>query len=134
MNILTASELKAVVNRAISRHEAWSKAHKAHKLDVKNLPFPIRALWREGVAEPRILPGGKHMLLLMEGQLQLWTIEPQECIWTAPRCAGQETCLIFEFELIDNGKKIRVATIDVDEESRANVLVHSVSSQPYAAF
>ena len=133
MNILSASELKAVVSRAILRHEAWSKACRSHKLGVKSLHFSTRAPWLEGVAEPRVLPGGKHLLLLMERQLQLWSIEPQECVWIAPRCPGYGTCMAFQFEIIDNGKKMRVVTVDIDEESRANVSVFHGSTRAYAA-
>ena len=75
----------------------------------------------EGLAEPRLLPGGKHLLLLKESQLQIWSIDPQECIWTAPRSTGYECCMNFAFELVDHGRKLRVVTIDVDVESRANV-------------
>lgn len=34
---------------------------------------------------------------------------------------GYECCMAFAFELVDEGRKLRVVTIDVDVESRANV-------------
>ena len=118
---LSVPKVRSSVLNAIARHRAWSASSSTHRLDVKNLPFPTISPQEEGVAEPRLIPGGTHLLLIKEGQVQLWSIDPQECVWKAPRSAGYDCCMNFAFELIDDGRSLRILTIDVDVESRANV-------------
>lgn len=85
------------------------------------MKFPRPNLDEAGVAEPRLLPDGGSMLLIRKGQLQLWSVDPHECIWEVARCEGHPECLNFEYEVVDEGKSIMLVTIDVDEEERGSL-------------
>jgi hypothetical protein len=64
------------------------------------MPHPI---------EPRLLPGGKQVLLSCSGRLELWDLESRNRIWTAPGPAGHRYCSAVDVDMVEDGNVLIVA-------------------------
>ncbi|THH10694.1 hypothetical protein EW145_g1143 [Phellinidium pouzarii] len=88
--------------------------------DLKNKV--IRAGDRPGRLNPYLLPGGREVIIEKQGQLELWSLHSQECLWSSPSLEGGFYCLSFDFELVQSGKVLNIAGIFVIPERKITVL------------
>ena len=110
-------DLKEMVIRAIRRHKNWSDPTQEHKLRSVDLPITRDAGDLDILVEPRLLPGGKEVLILNCGRLELWSLVTKERIWEIKSPVGRFSCAGFDFDIVDNGNVLNVAILFEDFET-----------------
>lgn len=106
-------ELKKKLVTAIQRDYRWRTPGKITCPRVVTMEFGHPSD-RDALVEPKLLPGAKELLSIRDGRLELWSVERQEHMWTAPASRGNHVALAFEFELLA-GRELMIAVIDAEE-------------------
>lgn len=57
--------------------------------------------------KPRLLPGGKEVLVDRNDVLELWSLEKKERIWVSPHYEDRK-CLKFDFQLSDDKEALYI--------------------------
>lgn len=117
---LSHSELERLVVNAVSREKIREskgaiKVNAIQELDVGagNVRPGNEEFLRR--VDPRLLPGGKHVLLEDDGVLKLWSVESGHLLWTAVT-SRDVVCMAFDFEVVEGGDKVMVAGMFIDRE------------------
>lgn len=63
--------------------------------------------------KPRLLPGGREVLMENYGRLELWSLLSKERLWVSPEYKDRD-CITFDFQLSDDGKAVNIADVFVD--------------------
>ena len=107
-------ELKRKIISAIQKDVRWRSPGRMHSPRVVTMQFGEPSVDRDALVEPKLLPGARELLSIRAGRLELWSVERQELLWTAPLAQRGYVCLAFEFELLEDGV-LRVALVDAEE-------------------
>ena len=103
---LSGLRLKEIVLDAKQRKQAWTTGGEVHLEHIELFRIPSSE-W--GRINPRLLPGGKHVLLDYRGQLELWSVESKARLWRAPAAQQHHVCVAFDFDLAERGEKLNFA-------------------------
>ena len=128
---LSSTELEHLVVNAVSREKARASQDTLYATSITELKVGPRDQEPTGADEfmrrvdPRLLPGGKYVLLEDDGVLKLWSVEKEQLIWTA-QSARDVTCMAFDYEVVDGGNMVMVAGmfIDKDRDEAYGILYH----------
>lgn len=66
------------------------------------------------LVEPRLLPGRAEALVINRGRLELWHTSTKRRLWSVPTFSGDFNCFAFDFEVVEEGKKLIVASADAE--------------------
>ena len=66
------------------------------------------------LVEPRLLPGRPEALVINRGKLEIWHITTKRRLWCVPTVSGDFNCFAFDFEVVDEGKKVIIASADAE--------------------
>lgn len=109
---LTTLSIREIVIDALKKDHEWHTREHAKILHSQELRIPA-----PGGAEPRtcisarILPGGKEVVVLNCGRIEIWSLEEGQCIWACPDYEGGQFCLTYDFELADDKKSLNIACV-----------------------
>lgn len=120
-DMLSHTDLEHIVVSAVSRERARQSSGPIHPTGLTELQVGLINKEPTGVEEflprldPRLLPGGKYVLLDDNGTLQLWSVEGKEHIWTAD-FDRDVTCMAFDSEVVDEGQTVMIGGMFIDKE------------------
>ncbi|KAH8108855.1 hypothetical protein DFH11DRAFT_1516248 [Phellopilus nigrolimitatus] len=117
---LSTKELKKTVIKAIRTSDTWHSHETLRVSQVMELRINTADPADLDGIDPRLLPGGQHVLLERRGQLELWSTNSRELVWTAPADSENHGCISFDFELVEDGKTLMVAGVFRDKGSSTN--------------
>ncbi|KAL5532571.1 hypothetical protein ACEPAF_4345 [Sanghuangporus sanghuang] len=113
----SAPDLKRTVISAIQRHRNWADPRQHHNLHVTDLPITRPAGELDILVEPRLLPGGRDILILNCGRLELWSLVTKEKLWEIKSPVGRFSCAGFDYDVVDDGNMLNVAILFEDFET-----------------
>ena len=125
---LPIRQLRDIVLGGLRRKKFWEKVtDTVHPFHVDELhlsetsPYDADPMGRMAM---KLLAGGQQVLVEKGSSIQLWSVEPKECLWTTPPFTENHVCLSFDFEVAEGGKHLMVAALFLESE----VYRRSVSS------
>lgn len=77
---------------------------------VRKAEFTIELFDSEKYVKPRLLPGGRELLVDNSERLELWSLDSKESLWVSPAFENRE-CIRFDFQVSDDGRTVDI--IDV---------------------
>ena len=126
LDSISNEELKRKLVTSIRNDHRWRTPGRMVTPRVVSMNFGDAPADRDALTEPKLLPGAKEMLSIRNGRLELWSIEEQELLWTAPQSVENHVCLAFEFELLENDE-LMIALIDAEEGFSQTCMLQVVS-------
>ena len=96
---LSVQELKSKVVDATLNALAWMKRHSL-KLSLKS-ELELDAEQKDYPVAVKVVPGGKMILVVNNGQLEVWSVESKMCLWSARTVVREDDleCTSFDFDL-----------------------------------
>ncbi|KAH8105541.1 hypothetical protein DFH11DRAFT_1316461 [Phellopilus nigrolimitatus] len=116
---LSAEQMASKVAKAVESSDRWqdSGENKGYAEEASLRITPHTQHYHGNSDEwtasmrPRLLPGGRYALLVNGEDLQLWSLEHSTRVWVAePPHANFRICDTFDFELLQGGKVLIIAT------------------------
>lgn len=109
----TTEELKGIVTDAVKRRALWNKPERMQLVKKSEVEFeaPDEADEVDGgrIVEPRIVPGGKHVLTVRSGVIELWDTTTGEHVWTGESPPRHTRCEYIALDIIEDGKTLAIA-------------------------
>lgn len=123
---LSAQNLQFTVLSGVRGKLLWEKAPKLARIEELHLQDTSIEADPSRRVDARLLPGGKYVLIDNCGALELWSLASKRRLWTASTHELRDDCVSFDFEVVDGGTRLMVATVLLSRASRST----SVFSMP----
>ncbi|KAH8105539.1 hypothetical protein DFH11DRAFT_1835755 [Phellopilus nigrolimitatus] len=112
---LSAEQMASKVAKTVGSSHRWRTSGEnkryAQEASLRITPFIQLNSDSGDFMRPQLLPGGRYALLVNWMDLQLWSLEHSTCVWVAESPhANSPTCDTFDFELLQGGKVLIIAT------------------------
>ena len=125
LSTLNSTQLRSIVVDASRRNNIHLHACPPlpfTQLDLLHLPVNANA-----TVTPQLLPGGEHVLVEIQGRIELWDLKTQSRLYEAPSESQTDYCATYAFDLVDSESELRVmlAVLFVREDATAYVRVFS---------
>ena len=108
---LTALDLRRKVIGAVKASYDWrNKGHISVSRSAELRVRPADEVDPDKGVKPRLLPGGREVLMENCGRLELWSMVSKERLWASPVCQDRD-CITFEFQLSDDQKTLNIVDV-----------------------
>ena len=117
LDSLSDGDLRGKVVAAEMSRERWRdpRADRVHDLRVANMPITQSREDAFFFIRPRMLPGGAGVFVVSDGTLMLHPLSRSESRWIVEGYYPSSVCLAFDFDLLPDGRTLRVATVDIEK-------------------
>ncbi|EJD04895.1 uncharacterized protein FOMMEDRAFT_18615 [Fomitiporia mediterranea MF3/22] len=102
-------DLRRKVVDAVHKYRTWNTPGQVPPLRSVELPLPH--IQDERIIKARLLPGGNELLIANYGDIELWSIESRERLWNIPAPEEHIVSTGFDYELLNDGLILVVATV-----------------------
>ncbi|EJD04781.1 uncharacterized protein FOMMEDRAFT_132672 [Fomitiporia mediterranea MF3/22] len=119
---LTVNSLKTIVTDAVKCFHSWRKAGKLRVFHGLSLQIESPQYGSRVPMMARLLPGGRQLLVLNSGRLELWSLETASCAWQAPEFHGDYQCSSFDFHTLESGSDIVIVAEFIIPEDETTYL------------
>ncbi|EJD04798.1 uncharacterized protein FOMMEDRAFT_139520 [Fomitiporia mediterranea MF3/22] len=105
---LTVNSLKTIVTDAVKCFHSWKKAGNLRVFHCLSLQVESPQNGSQIPMMARLLPGGRQLLILNSGRLELWSLKTVSCVWQAPEFHGGYQCSSFDFHMLEAGSDMYI--------------------------
>lgn len=134
LEVLSTNVIRNRVIRAVKTSLYSVKPESARIRTIATFTLPQRAL-PDGLKffsrmKPEVVAGGKYVIVENQGQIELWSIQDSERIWTSPGPGEPLYCHSFGSEIQQDGNILTIAAAYVDYLSGKRYIVHILAAEP----